>query len=153
MSTSTGARHTILPTEEQEQEALFDWADRMLHKYPTLGWMHSIPNGGKRSKATAARLKATGVKKGVSDVFLPCAVGGYHGLYVEMKRRRNAVISREQRAFAGDMSRQGYLVKFCYGWEDARVEIEAYLNSVYQRQMEQSELPYTIYAEQTGSTP
>ena len=31
--------------------------------------MHHIPNGGKRGKAEAARLKAMGVKPGVSDIF------------------------------------------------------------------------------------
>lgn len=71
---------------------------------PELRWLHAIPNGGYRDKATAGKLKAEGVKRGVSDMFLPLPmkgpiVGGsyqgqelqtftYAGLYVEMKRPR-----------------------------------------------------------------
>ena len=38
---------------------------------PRLEWIHAIPNGGLRNKATASNLKAEGVKSGVLDVFLP----------------------------------------------------------------------------------
>ena len=131
----------LVPSEDQEQTALFEWADRQLHRYPVLGWMHMVPNGVRCSIRQAQKLKAMGLKPGVSDTFLPCAVGGYNGLYIEMKRRKKASISREQRAFAGDMARQGYLVKFTYGWEQAVVEIEAYLNGVYQRMPNYTELP------------
>jgi hypothetical protein len=131
----------LVALEDDEQAALFEWADRMLHRYPTLGWMFAIPNGGKRSIKTAQRLKQTGVKTGVLDVFLPCPVRGYHGLFIEMKRRKGGKITPNQRAFADDMKRQGYLCKFCMGWDEARTEIEAYLNGVYERTPSWEELP------------
>lgn len=127
-------KHTsIVPVEDDEQVALFDWADRMLHRYPELGWMHMIPNGVRVGWKSAKKLKAMGLKSGVSDVFLPAPRAGYHGFYIEMKRRAGSHISTEQRAFAEAMARQGYLVKFCKGWEQARIEIELYLNGNYSR--------------------
>ena len=47
--------------EESEQIAIMQWAELARGKYPALKWLHHIPNGGQRSKATAARLKAAGV--------------------------------------------------------------------------------------------
>lgn len=59
---------------------------KLLHgRWPELQRLHAIPNGGGRSKAEAGRLKAEGVKKGVSDLSLPVARGRHHGLYMELK--------------------------------------------------------------------
>ena len=70
-------------SEDEEQAAVFEWAELMEHKYPCLWLMYHVPNGEKRDKATAAKLKRMGVKPGVCDIVLPAARGGYHGLYVE----------------------------------------------------------------------
>ena len=49
----------------------------------------AIPNGGKRNPREAGRLKAQGVKAGVSDLLLPFSSQGAHGLWIEMKAGRN----------------------------------------------------------------
>ena len=72
-------------SEEQEQVALFKWAKLQENVYPALRLLYHIPNGGKRDKVTAARLKAAGVKAGVPDICLPVPAGGCNGLYIEMK--------------------------------------------------------------------
>ncbi|CAK9250002.1 unnamed protein product [Sphagnum jensenii] len=74
-------------TEEAEQTALFCWAamPETSNKYPCLASMFAIPNGGKRDKVTAGKMRAAGVKAGVWDVFIPYAVGNYHGLWIELK--------------------------------------------------------------------
>ena len=54
--------------EHVEQVVLFEWARLQAAKYPMLKTMFAIPNGGKRGSATAAKLKAEGVKAGVCDV-------------------------------------------------------------------------------------
>lgn len=82
----------IVPTEHEEQVMLFRWAQLQSSKYPPFALMFAIPNGGKRNAKTAVDLKYEGVKSGVSDIFLPCACGGYHGLFVEMKRTRGGTI-------------------------------------------------------------
>lgn len=116
----------MIPTEEEEQTALFSWAKLAEARFPVLRLMHHIPNGGKRSKSEAARFRAAGVKAGVSDVFLPCARGGYHGLYIEMKALDGRP-SAEQKKFAEGVRSEGYLAVLCYGAEQAEKTIVDYL--------------------------
>lgn len=134
---------SLVPLEEDEQIALFDWADRMLHRYPELGWMFAVNNGLRLRPATALRARRAGTRKGVADVCLPAPRRGFHGLWIEMKRLRGGRLEPEQRAFGEAMLRQGYLFKVCNGWEQARMEIEAYLGGVYERTPLPIELPRT----------
>lgn len=117
----------VIPTEEEEQTAVFSWAKIMEARWPELAMMYHIPNGGKRSKTEAARFRAAGVKAGVSDIFLPCARCGYHGLYIEMKALDGRV-SREQGVFLAAVSEQGYLGVVCYGADQAIEVISAYMD-------------------------
>ena len=94
---------------------LFDWAEMAKGRYPELAWMYAVPNGGYRHIQTAAKLKKTGVKKGVPDVFLPAPRAGYHGLYIEMKRKRGGVISVDQRRYMDFLTAQGYRCLLCRG--------------------------------------
>ena len=121
--------------EDSEQQTLFDWAEY----YPVLRWMFAIPNGGKRSKMEAARLKRQGVKAGVSDIFLPLPTEsteelsdtGYNGLFIEMKRRKVDGPSRptpKQKEFHVAMTRQGYKCVVCYGAEEAIQAIKEYVS-------------------------
>ena len=116
----------MIATEDEEQIALFSWAKIAEARWPVLKWMHHIPNGGKRAKSEAARFKAMGVKAGVSDVFLPCARGGYHGLYIEMKALDGRP-SGDQKEFLAAMTSEGYFCAVCYGAEEAERLIERYL--------------------------
>ena len=45
----------------------------------------SVPNGGYRKKAEAARLKAEGANAGVSDLILQLPAGKWSSLNIEMK--------------------------------------------------------------------
>lgn len=113
-----------IPTEDTEQAHIFAWARG---KYPELDLMHHIPNGGKRTKSEAARFKAQGVKAGVPDIFLPCARGGYHGLYIELKRTKGGKISAAQKEWIDALRGQDYKVIVCYGFDEAREVIINYL--------------------------
>ena len=120
-------KHIPVPSEEEEQAALFNWAKMQERKYPELRWMHAIPNGGLRSKTEAARMKTAGVKKGVSDIFLPAARGKYHGLYIELKKLRGGKVSSEQIDFIADMLKEGYYAAIMHGWQEASRLILDYL--------------------------
>lgn len=113
-------------SESDEQQALFQWADIVSNRYPELKLMYHIPNGGQRSRATAGRLKAEGVKAGVPDICLPVARGNYHGLYIEVKVKPNKPTDN-QLIWIDSLNKQGYLAVVCYGWRECAEQIEGYL--------------------------
>lgn len=115
------------PSEDEEQIALFEWAALNMGKYPALALMFHIPNGGGRSRAEAGRFKAMGVKAGVPDIFLPQPCGGFHGLFIELKRAHGGRVSREQQDWIDDLNARGYAAAVCHGWEEAAREIKEYL--------------------------
>ena len=117
----------MIQHEAMEQEALFEWAAYNVGKYPELRLLYHIPNGGRRDPKEAAFLKRQGVKAGVPDLCLPVARKGYHGLYIELKYGRNKP-TQDQRRWLSELSKQGYCVVTCYGWEQAKTWIEGYLD-------------------------
>ena len=64
-----------VPSEAQEQKALFRWAELAKGGHPELGLMYATPNGGSRNPIEARHLKEQGVKPGVPDIFLPVPKG------------------------------------------------------------------------------
>lgn len=87
-----------------------------------------VPNGGYRTKATAAKLKAQGVKAGIPDLVLPMARGGYFGLYIEFKATVDpAAVSPSQHACIRRLNEQGYLAIVCRGHRDVIEVLRAYL--------------------------
>ena len=120
---------TAYPTEAQEQTALFEWAAMASRRCPELALLHAIPNGGSRNPIEARHLKEQGVKAGIPDLFLPCARGGFHGLYIEMKRRKGGRVSIEQKKAIIALREQGYRVEVCEGWEKARDVIKEYMET------------------------
>ena len=121
-------RRVVHESEHDEQEALFRWAEFARARLPELALLYAVPNGGHRHKATAARLKVEGVKRGVPDVCLPVARSGAHGLYIELKTERGKP-TPEQLGWIRALRRQGYVAEVCRGWESARSMIEHYLTA------------------------
>lgn len=117
----------VIPLEEIEQEHVFLWASMEERAYPELAMLYAIPNGGKRAIKTAVALKKQGVKRGVPDMCLPVARGGYHGLYVELKRQKGGTVSDEQREWIAALNTQGYKAIICHGAEEAIEQIRGYL--------------------------
>jgi hypothetical protein len=77
-------RISELDPEELLQRSVWEWWLLVGQKaYPMVGMRH-VPNGGKRSKAAAGRLKAMGVEPGVADLHLTLS-GGQTG-WLELKR-------------------------------------------------------------------
>ena len=113
-------------SEHTEQAALFEWAAWNQSKDAALNMLYAVPNGGKRDKVTAARMKREGLKAGVPDVVLPVARMGYHGFYLELKVGKNKT-SAEQAAWLAALAAEGYLVDVSYGWQEAAHKIARYL--------------------------
>ena len=127
--------------EYYEQKTLFEWAHLEPHPFlpGVIGdYLFSIPNGGgKITPNIRMQLQRTGLKKGVSDCFLPNRCGRFAGLWVEMKKRREHFISKyevgralspDQKAWGSKMELCGYCFCACYGWEEARDVILKYLS-------------------------
>lgn len=123
------ANKSMYPTEEQEQITLFNWAAMQSRKYPELKNMFHIPNEGKRSVVAGAHMKAAGMRKGVSDIFLPAPRGKCHGLFIEMKRlyKAGSRPTKDQLEFISDMRAAGYAACVAYGWKMAADAIIEYL--------------------------
>lgn len=115
------------PTEHEEQCTLVQWAGYSVSKYPELELLYAIPNGGLRNIRVAIKLAREGVKRGVPDLHLPVARGGYHSLYIEMKRI-GGKLSPNQIEIIEKLREQGHMVCVCYGAEQAIEQLERYLN-------------------------
>lgn len=113
-------------SEASEQITLIQWCDINRCKYPELGLIFHIPNGGKRNKLEAIKLKKEGVKAGVPDLFLPVARRGYNGLFIELKYGRNKATAK-QREWIIALNKQGYHAVVCNGFEEAKTIIEEYI--------------------------
>jgi hypothetical protein len=110
-------------TEEDEQAALFQYAAYQQHPWELL---FSIPNGGYRKIRTGIRLKRTGLKPGVPDIFLPVVRGKYSGMFIEMKSDRGRV-QENQKEWHAVLKAQGYQVEVCRGCDQAVKAITNYL--------------------------
>lgn len=111
-------------SEAIEQAVLFQWAAYI----PELENMYAVPNGGSRHPAEAANLKRQGVRSGVPDICLALPKGKYHGMYIEMKVGRNKTTDN-QKNWLSRLAKAGYYTVVCYGFDEARKEILAYLKN------------------------
>ncbi len=116
----------ILPTEDQEQEALIQWCMANGRRYKGLDRIFAIPNGGYRDKRNAVTLKRTGTRSGVPDLCIPVPMGRWHGMYIEMKRRKYYKVSDEQKDWLGYLQSAGYMAVVAYGFDDAVRKIQEY---------------------------
>jgi hypothetical protein len=117
--------------EDDHAMALMRWVRLHERKVPELSLLFHIPNGGRRNVREAARLKAMGVKAGVSDYFLPVRQWDkdahfFAGLWIELKAGKNrptpAQFDWQRKMFA-----QSYAVHICVGWLEAAGCIAHYL--------------------------
>lgn len=119
--------------EHDEQVRLVNWVRKHEEEIPALKLFHSVPNGGFRSKRTAALMKAEGALAGVPDLFLPCPRwwpdgSVSHGLYIEMKAAKGRLSIRQQEIIAL-LREQEYRVVVCYSAEAAIYEICRYIEA------------------------
>jgi hypothetical protein len=108
-----------VPSEDHEQMMLVQWFRRT---YPEVR-IFSVPNGGHRHPAVAAKMKATGVVKGVPDLFIPA-----WGLWVEMKRTKGGSLSAEQKDWIAYLESVGFCCIVGKGADDAKRQISAFFN-------------------------
>lgn len=115
-----------LKGEDAEQQALFQYA--ALQQDPSWQMMFAIPNGGRRWINTALKMKATGLKAGIPDIFLPVARTPWNGLFIEMKSLKGSV-APNQKVWHQLLREQDYRVAVCKGCDAAIEVITEYLNT------------------------
>lgn len=94
--------------------------------YPEILLLHAIPNGDWRGWGIGKKLKAQGVIPGIPDLCLPVARGGYHGLYLELKKA-NGKVSDDQWEIMEALHEQNYFVRIANHLGIALEMIENYL--------------------------
>jgi hypothetical protein len=114
-------------TEHEEQVALMRVVEMHQGRWPELGMLFAIPNGSERNVIVGRKLKAEGVKKGVPDLCLCLPRGGYHGLFIELKRQKKSRISPEQVQWIAALRGQGYRAEICLGAAAAWEVIQEYV--------------------------
>lgn len=139
-------------SEHAEQVLLFSFARMQEPRHPELRLMFAIPNAGgysggfKSNVARVVRMKREGLKPGVPDVCLPVARGGFHALYIEMKRLKPRMTKTkgmrydatkqtpEQIEWMDRLSEAGNLVAVCTSAQEAQATVMAYLHGEIVRQ-------------------
>ena len=91
--------------------------------------LFAIPNGGLRHVIVAKRMKDEGVRAGIPDLFLAVPRGGFHGLFVELKRTKGGRTSDVQEKAMALLRAQGFRCIVCRGCAEAKAEINRYLTS------------------------
>jgi len=114
-------------SEAHHQAALFEWARNpvILKAYPSIDLLEGTLNGVRLTVAQSGKAKAAGMLKGVHDVRLPVARGGYFGLSIEMKFGRNKMTD-EQVWYANRLTQEGWSVHTAWDWITARDTIVWY---------------------------
>lgn len=110
----------LVVSEYAEQVALCDYLN--LNKI----LFYAVPNGGSRNIIEAAKLKRSGVKKGVPDLCIPVPLNGYHGLYIELKRKSGSSVAVDQQTWLKTLNSLGYKAEVAKGCDEAIKVIEQY---------------------------
>ena len=145
-------------TEHAHQRAVFAWANcaarygfeyadnDLSYDHRTVGgvvglWSYTVPelsrlfaihNQGHGDKIRGNRAKAEGVKSGVPDMMLPVPRGGYHGLFIELKKGKRASTSETQDDWIRFLADAGYCAVVAFGWQEAAEALRSYIKGISQ---------------------
>lgn len=117
-----------IPSEAVEGMRLMQWLRRERDpglRASALRIFH-VPNGGKRGRIEASRMKGEGVRAGVPDYILPVPVDGWPGLYLELKKH-DGMPEKHQLEEMAQLQRAGYLVVIAWTGAAAAEVVMAYL--------------------------
>lgn len=111
-------------TEEQEQMEFVRWL--RINKIPHFHCPNEVGGQTRSLKVRAIKMKRMGVSKGVPDLFIFIPVAGinghtdaYQAVAIEMKRKKNARTSEEQKEWLKVLELAGIPCAVCKGAEKA----------------------------------
>lgn len=79
----------------------------------------AIPNGGKRAKGTARKLKLEGLAPGMPDLLIFDPVAGFVGCALEMKRSKGGRLSPVQKKWLKNLEARNWHCIVGFGADDA----------------------------------
>lgn len=111
-------------SENWHQRQLIQWS----RQFSWGQFLFHIPNETTGGQGWINRNHQLGCKKGVPDLMLPIPAGGYHGMFIEMKRPGGRLDGIQRRWLAA-LNELGFYAVCCKGWEEARDEIQRYMEA------------------------
>lgn len=128
-------------SEENHQATVINWRNWTLNlireshpeQHARLRWLHSSLNGVFLGKSQTIKAVASGMTKGIPDLFLPCAARDaegrvvHAGLYIEMKKSAGGRLTPEQKEFMEHARREGYRIEVAFTWQQAARLVIEYL--------------------------
>jgi len=116
------------PSEDSIHLALMDWLSTVPYKDGNLiDVFHHSPNGGVSSFRQKAKFKKMGTRNGFPDLQCFVALGGYHGLFVEIKREKGGVVSADQKSMMAILDSEGYKTVVTRGLDASVAAIQDYM--------------------------
>lgn len=111
--------------EHDIQVGFVVWCAMHRKRYPGLERGFAVPNGGHRSKATAGKLKAEGVRPGVLDWYCPKRRHPYVGLVIEFKApgKYPTPAQKDELLF---LSNEGWSTHVCWSIDEGIAAVRDY---------------------------
>ncbi|PQJ26743.1 hypothetical protein BSZ35_19025 [Salinibacter sp. 10B] len=129
-------------SEDELHRACVQWADVQSAALPELKALFHPPNGGARSAAAGARMKAMGARAGIPDLCLPIVrpVTWTNGdevpagaLWVELKSAEGR-LRDTQRTWRARLLKHQHCWTLCRRLEDFRVAVTDYISGDYRQE-------------------
>ena len=114
-------------SESEIQQSCLRWFALQYPVFAREGMLFHIPNEGIRLGGMGAKMVREGIVRGVADLCLCIPRGGYHALYIEMKRP-GSYQRPEQKEWQKNCEKYGNLYVVCRSLEEFREIVTKYLN-------------------------
>lgn len=126
-------------SEYQDQVAVFEWAAMNEYRWPCLELLYGSLMGIHLPYKYLNKAKKAGMKTGKPDLNLPVPIGGFCGLWIELKRSGGPKPTEEQIKNLTMLGLVGNATYSCRGSATAIKVLEAYLRGKIRR----SQPPFT----------
>lgn len=118
--------------EHESQAAVFNWFSMAFPRLEMffISYTSGAMLGGKNKYGGINKLKKEGWRSGVPDFAIFVPVGGFHGLFIEMKadKKTDKSLSVDQVKYLTALTSQGYFTARCSGFNEAMECIKNYMS-------------------------
>ena len=122
----------FIETKHQIEIVKYAGYKKLSNGYMLSDFLIKIHNEGRKNKIAAYIDKKSGLKSGVSDLFLALPNERYHGMWIEVKKKGGKLTKNQQEWF-NKMYKIDYYTCICYDVDDFIRETDEYLKEGYSR--------------------